>query len=72
MGKTCFQRKAFTLLFGEVQSETSFLLLGRSLSEVGGEGLKNVLAPWETGEERQVKRRMKELGALWENGVRRM
>ena len=25
--------------------------------------MKNVLAPWETGEERQVKRRMKELGS---------
>ena len=71
MGKTClgenlFSEEGFTLFFGEVQSETSFLLLGESLSEVGGEGLKNVLAPWETGEERQVKRRMKELGALWE------
>lgn len=71
MGKTClgenlFLEEGFTLLFGEVQPETAFLLLEESLSEVGGEELKNVLAPWETGEERQVKRRMKELGELWE------
>lgn len=70
MGKTCLgenllSEEGFTLLFGEVQPETAFLLLGESL-EVGGEEWKNVLAPWETGEERQVKRRMKELGELWE------
>lgn len=71
MGKTClgenlFSEEGFTLLFGEIRPETAFLILGESLSEVGGEELKNVLAPWETGEERQVKRRMKELGELWE------
>lgn len=69
MGKTCLgenllSAEDFTLLFGEVQPETAFLLLGESLKV--GEELKNVLAPWETGEERQIKRRMKELGELWE------